>query len=289
MRPVKTRKMVRQAVRILRDSPAIDHWQKGRERIEAEELLEHLAGDLPDPDMEVPGSVRREFMALIERRATGEPVPLIKGYTDFLGLDLIAEPGVFVPRDSSEFLAIQAIRRLKGRTHPVHVDLATGGGTIALAVKSRVKKADVYGTDVAADAVELARKNAKNLGLKATFLQGDLFAALPASIEHKVDVITLHPPYVPAGEIEDLPEEVREWEPVHTLTDGSVDGMGLVQRASAEGPGWLRKNGWLLIEVDPDAARDVKKVMKKAGFRDVKSTQGGELKVTRVVVGRRPG
>jgi len=288
MRTVKTRKMLRQATQILRASPAIDHWQKGRERIESEELLEHLVGDLPDPDMEVPGSVHRAFMALIERRAGGEPVPLIKGYTDFLGLDLIAEPGVFVPRDSSEFLAIQAIRRLKGRKRPVHVDLATGGGTIALAVKSRVKKADVYGTDLAADAVELARKNATHLGLAATFLQGNMFAGLPVSIQRRVDVITLHPPYVPAGEIDDLPDEVREWEPVHTLTDGSADGMGLVQHASEEGPAWLRTNGWLLIEVDPDAARDVKKVMKKAGFRDVKSTEGGELKVTRVVVGRRP-
>lgn len=288
MRHVKTRSVVRQATQILRASPAIDHWQKGRERIEAEELLEHLMEEMPEPEADVPGPVRREFMALIERRAAGEPVPLIKGYTDFLGLNLIAEPGVFVPRDSSEFLAIQAIRRLTGRKRPVHVDLATGGGTIALAVKSRVKKADVYGTDVAADAVELARKNAAHLRLRATFLQGDLFEGLPASIEHRVDIITLHPPYVPAGEIEDLPDEVREWEPVHTLTDGSVDGMGLVQRAASEGTGWLRKNGWLLIEVDPDAARDVKKVMKKAGYRDVKSTEGGELKVTRVVVGKRP-
>ncbi len=288
MRPVKAKKVVRQGTQMLKASPAIDHWQKGRERIEAEELLEHLMGELPDPDDDVPGSVRREFMALMVRRSAGEPVPLIKGYTDFLGLDLIAEPGVFVPRDSSEFLAIQAIRRLKGRKRPVHVDLATGGGTIALAVKSRVGKAQVYGTDVAADAVELARKNAKHLGLKATFTRGDMFSGLPAAIEGKTDVITLHPPYVPVGEIEDLPDEVRAWEPEHTLTDGSVDGMGLVQRASNEGPAWLRPNGWLLIEVDPEAAPDVKKVMGKAGFRGVKSTQGGELKVTRVVVGRRP-
>lgn len=288
MRPVKARKVTREATRTLKASPAIDHWQKGRERIEAEELLEHLMGEMPAPDDDVPAALRKEYQSLIRRRAAGEPVPLIKGYTDFLGLDLLAEPGVFVPRDSSEFLAIQAIRRLKNRDKPVHVDLATGGGTIALAVKSRVKKARVFGTDVAADAVELARKNATHLGLKATFVQGDMFGALPASIRGKTDVITLHPPYVPVGEVEDLPDEVREWEPVHTLTDGSVDGMGLVQHAAKEGPGWLRTNGWLLIEVDPEAAPDVKRVMTKAGFRGVKSTEGGELKVTRVVVGRRP-
>ena len=288
MRPVKARKVTREATRTLKASPAIDHWQKGRERIEAEELLEHLMGEMPDPDDDVPAAIRKEYVSLIQRRAQGEPVPLIKGYTDFLGLDLLAAPGVFVPRDSSEFLAIQAVRRLKNRERPVHVDLATGAGAIALAVKSRVRKARVYGSDVAADAVELAQRNAKHLGLKATFVQGDMFAALPSSIQGKADVITLHPPYVPVDEVEDLPDEVREWEPVHTLTDGSVDGMGLVQRASNEGPYWLRKDGWLLIEVDPEAAPHVKRAMTKAGFRGVKSTEGGELKVTKVVVGRRP-
>ena len=69
-------------------------------------------GEEPDDDEDVPGWARRQFEALIERRATGEPIPLITGSTDFLGLDILAAPGVFVPRDSSEFLAIQAIRRV---------------------------------------------------------------------------------------------------------------------------------------------------------------------------------
>jgi release factor glutamine methyltransferase len=288
MRRVKTAKALREAERVLRASPAIDHWQKGRERIEAEELLVFVAGDMPPDDLEMPGSVRREYMEVIERRATGEPIPLITGSTDFLGLDILAAPGVFVPRDSSEFLALQAIRRLRRRKHPVHVDLATGGGTIALAVKDRVPKAEVYGTDVAADAVKLARKNAKRLGLDVTFSRGDLFGGLPKQLRGRVDVVTIHPPYVPVGEVEDLPDEVRAFEPVHTLTDGSVDGMGLVRRTAEEGPRWLTRNGWVLIETDPDAARAVKKVLGRSGFREVESTKGGELRVTRVVVGRRP-
>jgi release factor glutamine methyltransferase len=103
-----------------------------------------------------------------------------------------------------------------------------------------------------------------------------------------VDVISVHPPYVAKHEIEDLPDEIKAWEPVHTLTDNSDDGLGLVRRTVDEGPAWLRKNGWLLMETDPDRARDVKKVMRAGGFRDVQSTKGGELKVTRVIVGRRP-
>jgi release factor glutamine methyltransferase len=195
---------------------------------------------------------------------------------------------VFVPRDSSEFLAEQAVRRLRGRKKPVHVDLATGGGTIALAVADEVPRARVWGTDVAADAVKLARKNADHLDLQARFIKGDLFEGLPSTLEGRVDVITLHPPYVPVGEIDDLPDEIRDWEPPHTLTDSSVDGMELIHRAVSGSPPWLRKDGWLLVEVSPDRAKDVKKVFARRGFRGVESTKGGDLKVTRVIVGRRP-
>lgn len=288
MRRVKARKLTRWGARTLEASPAIDHWQEDRETIESEILLGFVMGEEPDPDDDVPGRARRRFEALIERRVSGEPIPFITGSTNFLGLDILAAPGVFVPRDSSEFLAIQAIRRLKGRRKPVHVDLATGGGTIALAVADRVRKARVYGTDVAADAVKLARRNAERLGLKATFTRGDLFGGLPRTLAGRVDVVTIHPPYVPVDEVQDLPDEVRAWEPEHTLTDGSADGMGLVRRTVEEGPRWLVEDGWVLIEADPDAARDVKRVMTRGGFRDVKSTKGGDLKVTRVVVGRRP-
>jgi release factor glutamine methyltransferase len=285
---MEARRVLARAVQQLKASPSIDHWQKGRERIEAEDLLLHVLGHDPDPRDEVSGRDRRRVEALVRRRATGEPIPYIKGYAEFRDLELMTEPGVFVPRDSSEFLAEQAVRRLRKRKHPVHVDLATGGGPIALAVADEVPKAEVWGTDVAADAVRLAKRNAKALSLHARFEKGDLFRALPKRLRGKVDVITLHPPYVPAGEIEDLPDEIRDWEPPHTLTDHSTDGLGLIERTVAEAPRWLRANGWLLMEVSPDRVREVKRVYAGGGFRDVRSTKGGELKVTRVIVGRPP-
>ncbi len=288
MRRVNAHEAIRRGQKILRGSPAIDHWQKGRERIESEELLGFVLGEEPGGEQELPERDRRSFMELIERRASGEPVALITGSIEFLGLDVLAEAGVFIPRHSSEFLATQAIRRLKGRKRPIHADIATGSGAVALAVADRVPRAGVYGTDVAADAVKLARRNAKRLGLKASFARGDLFEGLPDALEGSVDVITIHPPYVPVDEVEDLPDEVRAFEPTHTLTDGSVDGMELVRRTAEEGPAWLTRQGWVLVEADPAAARDVKRVLVRAGFRDVESTKGGELKVTRVVVGRRP-
>jgi release factor glutamine methyltransferase len=286
---MKTRKLLTDAIAELKASPAIDHWQKGRERIEAEDLLAHvMGGEEPRPSEEIPGKRAKEFRALIARRVTGEPIPYIKGCTEFRGLELKVTHGVFVPRDSSEFLAEQAVRRLRKRKVPIHVDLATGLGTIALAVAHEVPKARVYGADLSDAAVRLARKNAKRLGVDARFAIGDLFDGLPRKLRGHVDVITIHPPYVAAGEIDDLPDEIRAWEPVHTLTDQSDDGMGLVTRTIAEAPAWLRPKGWLLLETDPDRARDVRRAMVRGGFRDVRSTKGGELKVTRVLVGRRP-
>lgn len=285
---MKARKVLDAAVKVLKASPAIDHWQRGRERIEAEDLLWHVLGEEPDPKDDVSASDRRTFDRLIHRRATGEPIPFIKGYTEFRGLDLLARPGVFVPRDSSENLVTQATRRLRGRARPVHVDLATGAGTIALAVANEVPEATVVGTDLSSDAIRLARKNAKRLGLGARFVTGDLFDGLPRSLAGTVDVVTVHPPYVPMHELKDLPEEIREWEPEHTLTDRSRDGLGLIGRTAREAPDWLSRNGWLLMEVSPDRVAHVKRVLGGEGFRDMQSTKGGPIPLTRVVVARRP-
>lgn len=271
----------------MKAAPDIDHWQPNRERLEAEDLLGFAnGGEEPDPDDDVPPAVARAFHRMIERRLTGEPIQYIKGVTDFRGLDLIVRQGVFVPRDSSEFLALQAIRRLHGRRRPVHLDLACGGGPVALAVANEVPRVAVYGSDLSDRAVRMARLNASRLKLRAKFYVGDMFGALPRAIAGTVDVITLHPPYVPRGEVRDLPVEIRRWEPTHTLTDSSVDGLGLVGRAVREGPDWLEPGGWLLVEVSPDRTREVMTIMRGGGFRDVRSTQGGDLRVTRVVVGR---
>ena len=279
------------AVERLEASDAIDHWQKDRELIEAEDLLAHALGvDGFDPDDEVPAAARRRFERFVERRAAGEPVQLIKGYATFRGLEVAAKPGVFVPRDSTEFLAEQAIRRLRRRPKPVLVDVATGGGTIALAVANEVRSVHAYGTDISRGAISVARANAERLGLRnTTFVTGDLFGALPSRVRGTVDVVTLHPPYVARDELGDLPEEIRRWEPEHTLTDRSDDGLGLIGRTAAEAGGWLRPGGWLLIEVSPDRARAVSSVMRRAGFRDIRSTMDRGFKVTRVLVGRWTG
>ena len=274
------------AERLLLDSDAIDHWQKDRERIEAEELLAHALGHDFDLEDDVPLPVQARFETMIARRATGEPVQLIKGFAEFRGLQLIARPGTFVPRDSSEFLAVQAVRRLKRRQKPMAIDLACGTGPVALAIKNEVKRAQVYGADLSANSIGVARANAGRLKLPVRFFCGDLFKPLPRKLQGTADVITFHPPYVGKRELRELPDEIRLFEPKIVLTDGSPQGLELVERACTEAPDWLRRGGSLLIEVSPDRARSVMSRMRRAGFKDVRSTMDKGFKVTRVISGR---
>ncbi|MGH2546713.1 MAG: N5-glutamine methyltransferase family protein [Actinomycetota bacterium] len=276
--------------RRLRRSPAIDHWPPSRERDEARVLLSLSLGaeadDLED-DRAVDGRRARRYHSLIRRRAGGEPMAHILGWTEFRGLRLRVRPGAFVPRQSSEFTVAQALRRLRGRRRPVAVDLATGIGPIALSLAAAAPRAEVHGTDISADAIRQARGNAASLGLRnVRFHVGDMFAPLPRRLRGGVDVLVAHVPYVPHPEMGDLPLEVRGFEPEHTLTDYTESGLSLVERAAGEGGAWLRPGGWILLEVSPDFARQVRGLLVRAAYRDVRSTKGWP-EVTRVIVGRR--
>jgi release factor glutamine methyltransferase len=278
--------VLRDAEGILKRSTAMDHPHAGKERWDARVLLDFVLGGKGDDADEVPTSALQRFHTLLARRAAGEPPAYLTGTVEFLGLGLRVGRGAFIPRESSEFMARQAIRRLRGRGRPIHIDLATGVGPVALAVASAVPKARVFGVDLFSRPVALARGNAKRLGLaNATFLRGDLFAPLPRSLRGSVDVITLHPPYVPRNEVKNLALEIRAFEPTESLTDDSPDGKGLLSRAAEQAADWLRPGGWLLVEVSPDFSRVTSTVLRRAGLRDVRSTKD-RLAISRVVAGR---
>jgi release factor glutamine methyltransferase len=279
--------LIRDAVRALKASDAVDHPHLGKERVDAEEILAHVLGREADEDEEVSGSDLATFRRLLARRLKGEPVAYLTGMTTFGDLELEVRSGAFIPRESSEFMATQAIRRLRARPRPVHVDLATGIGPVALVVASALRRASVFGVDVATTPLALARRNAARLRLRnVRFLRGDLFAPLPSGLTGGIDVITIHPPYVPRREVRTLPEEIMRFEPKESLTDDSPKGDRILRRVSSEAPAWLRPGGWLLIEVSPDRAREVASILRGAGFHDIRSTKG-PVPVSRVVVGRR--
>jgi release factor glutamine methyltransferase len=288
-KPLTAADLIHEGAKRMKRSPAIDHWPADREIHEARQLLAFVTGteeDHVDESTSVSPIRTRRYRDLVRRRAGGEPMAHILGWTEFKGLRMRVRPGAFVPRQSSEFTVEQAARRLRRRPKPVAVDMATGIGPIALAIAATVPRARVYGTDISAGAIRQARANARDLRLRnAEFHKGDLFAALPPVIRGKVDVITAHAPYVPKSEVRDLPLEIRGFEPEDTLTDFSEHGLGLLTRIADESPDWLRPGGWLLVEVSPDFARVVRGLLVRSGYRDVKSTKGWP-EVTRVVIAR---
>ncbi len=166
----------------------------GDERDQARQFLEMALGRKPRANEEISPPAQRRFHRLVERRASGEPIPYIVGWTEFRDLRLKIGPGAFVPRATSEFLAEQAIRRLRRRARPVAVDLATGIGPIPLSIAHALPRAEVHGTDIAAAPLRQARANAGALGLNVQFHPGSLFEPLPPSRRCRVDKVRVHAP-----------------------------------------------------------------------------------------------
>lgn len=256
--------------RVLADSTHL--FEDHDHRVEAEELM---ASSLKVPvddldDSLVPSErVSERYLSYIARRAAGEPLPFITGFIEFYGLELKVRPGAFVPRPSSELLVDRAARRLRRRSDAVVVDICTGAGPIAIALADEFPDAEVWGTDILAEGITLGRANARALGITNVALRkGDMYAGLPSRLEGGVDVITGHVPYVPPDEVEDLPSEVREYEPVSTLSDDSKDGLGLMRTAVFEAERWLKPGGWLLLEVSDDMPPKIRRLVRKSGLKD---------------------
>jgi release factor glutamine methyltransferase len=166
-----------------------------------------------------------ELEALAARRIAGEPLEQVVGWAEFAGLRIVVEPGVFVPRRRTEFLAAEAARlaaavAVAGRV-PVVVDLCCGAGAIGAAVASAAGPIDLIAADIDPAAVRAARRNLEPLG--ARVVEGDLFEALPSELRGRVDVLAVNAPYVPTEEIAMMPPEARDHE-ARVALDGGADG-----------------------------------------------------------------
>jgi len=281
---------VEQAAAAIERSPAIDHWQPGAATTDAENLIGLLGIDVDEEaERRLSAAQRKRYARLVERRVRGEPVALILGSVEFRGLELRVRAGVFVPRSSSDLLADRVMGPLRRRTRPVIVDVAAGTAPVGLAAAHELPRAEVWALDIAPEAVALARANARRLGLRNVHARaGDLLAPLPGRLRGGVDALCIHPPYVARKELDQLPVEVTEWEPVDTLTDHSDDGLGLVRRLAEESADWLRPGGQLHVEITPRLSRRVATILRRAGLVEV-ATEGDAEDVTRVISGRRAG
>jgi release factor glutamine methyltransferase len=187
------------------------------------------------------------------QRCHGVPLQYLTGEQQFLDLVLGVAPGVFVPRPETEILVERALEALEGRTAPIVVDVGTGTGAVALAVKRSRPDARVLATDVSDEAVSVARANASRHDLQVEVSAGDLLSPLAGELRGRMDLIVSNPPYVTREEYEALPAEVRA-EPYEAL----VGGTDIHRRLAEEAPTWLRPGGWLVVEIGASQADEVR-------------------------------
>jgi release factor glutamine methyltransferase len=189
------------------------------------------------------------------QRCHGVPLQYLTGEQQFFDLVLGVAPGVFVPRPETEVLVQRAVEVLPNG-EPVVVDVGTGTGAVALAIKRFHPQATVVATDRSPDAVRVARANASRHALEVEVLEGDLLAPVPERLRGEVDLVVSNPPYVTRSDYDSLPVEVRA-EPYEAL----VGGTDVHQRLAEGAPTWLRVGGWLVLEVGAAQGPDVRALL----------------------------
>jgi release factor glutamine methyltransferase len=255
-----------------------DLQAQGLPRLDAQLLLLHALGQDPhnrawlmahDTD-EITEAALQTVTATAQRRLQGEPLAYITGHKEFFGLNLQVDARVLDPRPDTETLvdwAVEVLSTTNAETLRV-LDLGTGSGAIALALKATMPQLTVHATDFSVEALQVASANADRLGLNVQFSHGAWFAALAAGTP-RFHAIVSNPPYI-AAQDEHLAALTHE--PLQALASGA-DGLDDLRHLIANAAAHLLPGGWLLLEHGYDQALAVRALMSDAGFGQVQSRQ----------------
>ena len=247
----------------------------GVERLDAQLLLGHVMGQsrawlVTHDDVVMNADQDTRFRELLARRAAGEPFAYLVGEREFHGLALAVGPGVLVPRPDTETLVDWALEILHrdAADAPAVLDLGTGSGAIALALKHRCASARVWAGERSADALAIARANAARLGLDVRFAQGSWWDALAGASDAPVfDMVVSNPPYIADG---DPHLAALTYEPLSALV-AADDGLADIRAIAAGARGRLRAGCWLMFEHGWEQSDAVAAILREAGFDDVQT------------------
>ena len=189
-----------------------------------------------------------KYQSFITRRTTGEPLQYITGRQEFFGLEFEVNPAVLIPRPETELIIEETLLLAKNIAQPLIIDACTGSGCIAIALARELENAVIIATDISAEALQVASRNAAKHGVenRINFIHCDLLSGIPKNT--KADLIVSNPPYIAPEEIATLQREVRDWEPHNALTD-YADGLNFYRRLLVEAGEFLQPEGYLIFEM----------------------------------------
>ncbi|CAM3842386.1 peptide chain release factor N(5)-glutamine methyltransferase [Mesobacillus thioparans] len=241
-----------------------------REEFAGELLLRHYSG-LSRTSMlmkmrdELDGEVWTEFQAAVKRHAEGEPIQYIIGSEEFYGRRFEVNEHVLIPRPETEELVhgtLQRLEKLFPESGPIDlVDVGTGSGAISVSLKLEKLELKVSAVDLSEDALDVARKNASQLGADIEFFHGDLLQPLILQGK-KVDAVISNPPYIPVSDQEWLSDIVTKHEPHMALFAGK-DGLDLYRRFMDELPLVLKEKALVGFEIGAGQGEAVRELLEK--------------------------
>jgi len=233
---------------------------------------------------------KKELEKKIQKRIDKIPLQYITKHQEFMGMDFLVEKGVLIPRPETEILVEEVIKRLKNIRYSDNlkvVDLGTGTGIIAISIAKFIEDIIVYATDISKKSLQIALKNAQKHDCKdkIIFLQGDLFKPFNDRIEkNSLGGIISNPPYIDSYDFKLLPPEIKNNEPEIALF-GGIDGLDYYRKIVRKSPQYLRKNGFLALEVGLHQSQAVKKlILKENNFNQDIEIIKDYLGIERVVI-----
>ena len=222
-----------------------------------------------------------DYRSLVTRRARREPLQHILGTQEFFGLEYEVSADVLVPRYDTEVLVTEALLR-QPQARSI-LDVGTGSGCIAIALKKRLVQADVTAIDISEAALAVARRNAIRHDCAIEYLLGSLFLPVAGRC---FDIIISNPPYIPSADIESLEQEVRDYDP-RTALDGGRDGLDIYRKIIPDAFEHLNPQGWFLVEIGSGQARDIVQLFTQAGCYEKPCTILDSGGIERVVYAQR--
>jgi len=225
-------------------------------------------------DLDEEGVAR--LVGLVERRLSGIPLAHLTERQHFMGLDFVAGRGALIPRAETEILgrgALEVARALADARGSITVlDICTGVGNIGISIAVHEPRAVVFASDLALEAVALARANAEQLGVKerVKLTVGDLFGAFDSeAFLGKIDLVTCNPPYISSAKVARMDPEVSRHEP-RLAFDGGAFGITILTRLIREAPKFLKPDSFLCFEVGARQGTAMTRMLEKAGaYRNI--------------------